>query len=137
MSEKYLCIGGFFDGEWHEPNMGKGRLELHEPLAPISVSRDLDFNEELGPINRHVYELKEYRYQPTMKDTPQSLFYWTAADVSPLHALKLLMQNYKPIKPVTERDLQSMMRDPKYWRDQDPSFVQKVTEGFQKLYGRK
>lgn len=36
-----------------------------------------------------------------------------------------------------EMELQSMMRDPKYWRDQDPSFVAKVTEGFQKLYGRK
>jgi hypothetical protein len=36
-----------------------------------------------------------------------------------------------------ELDLQSMMRDPKYWRDQDPSFVSKVTEGFQKLYGKK
>ena len=36
-----------------------------------------------------------------------------------------------------ELDLQSMMRDPKYWRDQDPSFVNKVTEGFQKLYGKK
>lgn len=36
-----------------------------------------------------------------------------------------------------ELDLQSMMRDPKYWRDQDPSFIAKVTEGFQKLYGRK
>lgn len=36
-----------------------------------------------------------------------------------------------------ELDLQSMMRDPKYWRDQDPSFIAKVTEGFQKIYGRK
>lgn len=36
-----------------------------------------------------------------------------------------------------ELELQSMMRDPKYWRDQDPSFVAKVTEGFQKLYGKK
>ncbi len=36
-----------------------------------------------------------------------------------------------------ELDLQSMMRDPKYWRDQDPSFVNKVTEGFQKLYGKR
>jgi hypothetical protein len=32
-------------------------------------------------------------------------------------------------------DLQSMMRDPKYWRDKDPSFIAKVTEGFQRLYG--
>ncbi len=36
-----------------------------------------------------------------------------------------------------ELELQSMMRDPKYWRDQDPSFVAKVTEGFHKLYGKK
>jgi hypothetical protein len=36
-----------------------------------------------------------------------------------------------------EGDLQSMMRDPKYWRDKDPSFVAKVTEGFQRLYGTK
>jgi len=33
-------------------------------------------------------------------------------------------------------DLQSMMRDPKYWRDKDPSFVAKVTEGFQRMYGK-
>ncbi len=33
-----------------------------------------------------------------------------------------------------ELDLQSMMRDPKYWRDKDPSFISKVTEGFQRLY---
>lgn len=35
-----------------------------------------------------------------------------------------------------EMDLQSMMRDPKYWRDKDPSFVAKVTEGFQRVYGK-
>ena len=34
-----------------------------------------------------------------------------------------------------ERDLQSMMRDPKYWRDKDPAYIAKVTEGFQKMYG--
>lgn len=34
-------------------------------------------------------------------------------------------------------DLQSMMRDPKYWRDQDPSFIAKVTEGFKRMYGEK
>lgn len=36
-----------------------------------------------------------------------------------------------------ELDLQAMMRDPKYWREQDPSFINKVTEGFQKLYGKR
>lgn len=34
-----------------------------------------------------------------------------------------------------ERDLHAMMRDPRYYRDRDPAFVAKVTEGFQRMYG--
>jgi hypothetical protein len=33
-----------------------------------------------------------------------------------------------------EADLARMMRDPRYWRDRDPSFVSQVTEGFKLLY---
>ncbi len=33
------------------------------------------------------------------------------------------------------KDLQSMMRDPKYWREKDPAFVEKVTQGFKDMYG--
>ena len=47
-----------------------------------------------------------------------------------------LSKNAEPEGPMQgELDLQSMMRDPKYWRDQDPSFVARVTDGFRKLYG--
>lgn len=31
--------------------------------------------------------------------------------------------------------LKSMMRDPRYWRERDPSFVQRVTDGFRRHYG--
>lgn len=34
-----------------------------------------------------------------------------------------------------EKQLSSMMRDPKYWRERDPVTVRKVTEGFRNLYG--
>ena len=34
-----------------------------------------------------------------------------------------------------EQDLQAMMRDPRYWKERDPSFVAKVTEGFTRIYG--
>ena len=30
--------------------------------------------------------------------------------------------------------LRNMMRDPKYWRDQDPEYVRKIENGFKKLY---
>ena len=36
-----------------------------------------------------------------------------------------------------DRDtLTQMMRDPKYWRDHDPAFVNKVTEGYRRLYSQ-
>lgn len=34
----------------------------------------------------------------------------------------------------TESELKQMMHDPRYWRDQDKSFVEKVREGFRQLY---
>lgn len=33
-----------------------------------------------------------------------------------------------------EGDLKRMMRDPRYWRDQDPAFVEQIRRGFQALY---
>lgn len=35
-----------------------------------------------------------------------------------------------------EAELNSMMRDPKYWRDKDPAYIAKVTQGFESLYGQ-
>ncbi|MCB9988624.1 MAG: hypothetical protein H6868_04720 [Rhodospirillales bacterium] len=34
-----------------------------------------------------------------------------------------------------EEELRSMMRDPRYWRERDPGYVAKVTEGFRRMYG--
>ncbi len=34
-----------------------------------------------------------------------------------------------------EAELYAMMRDPRYWRDKDPAFIEQVTSGFQNLYG--
>lgn len=35
---------------------------------------------------------------------------------------------------MSEKELSSMMRDPKYWRERDPSYIEKVTQGFKNLY---
>lgn len=35
---------------------------------------------------------------------------------------------------LTDAELRSMMRDPRYWRDHDPAFVTKVRDGFRRLY---
>ena len=47
-----------------------------------------------------------------------------------------LKRGEKNVSAVGEQDLHSMVRDPRYWREKDPSFVAKVTEGFKKIYGQ-
>ncbi len=34
-----------------------------------------------------------------------------------------------------EAELRRLMRDPRYWRDKDPSVLDQVSQGFSKLYG--
>ncbi|MCL2439717.1 MAG: hypothetical protein FWD15_04375, partial [Alphaproteobacteria bacterium] len=38
---------------------------------------------------------------------------------------------------VSEEKLRKMMRDPKYWRDNDEAFIKKIDEGFKNLYAKK
>lgn len=44
--------------------------------------------------------------------------------------------NAKVSGSLDEAELSSMMRDPKYWRDKDPAYIAKVTQGFEALYGK-
>lgn len=39
-----------------------------------------------------------------------------------------------PASSADERQLSQMMRDPRYWRDRDPTFVAEVTAGYKRLY---
>lgn len=38
-------------------------------------------------------------------------------------------------KPDETADLNRLVADPRYWRDRDPAFIAKVTEGFRRVYG--
>ncbi len=44
--------------------------------------------------------------------------------------------NAKNTGQVNDAELSSMMRDPKYWKEKDPAYIAKVTQGFQNLYGK-
>ena len=37
---------------------------------------------------------------------------------------------------LTDSDLRRMMRDPKYWRDNDVEYIRKIENGFKKLYSK-
>lgn len=41
------------------------------------------------------------------------------------------------IEELSDASLRKMMEDPRYWRDKDPSYVAKITKGFEKLYPEK
>jgi hypothetical protein len=45
-----------------------------------------------------------------------------------------LRSGMPPAEAESEGELHRMMRDPRYWRDRDPSLVARVTEGFRRLY---
>ncbi|MBQ1394042.1 MAG: hypothetical protein IIY81_11040 [Lachnospiraceae bacterium] len=34
-----------------------------------------------------------------------------------------------------EKELRNLMKDPRYWKHQDPEVVKRVEEGFKRLYG--
>ena len=59
-------------------------------------------------------------------------------------ALHRLMKGQEPgiavreadMAAASEGDLRSLMRDPRYWREKDPAFVAKVTDGFRRMYGQ-
>jgi len=42
-----------------------------------------------------------------------------------------------PSDPMDEKSLRKMMQDPRYWRDRNSAFIEKVTKGFERLYGGK
>lgn len=88
--------------------------------------------------------------------TARQLHGWAAAHLEPLVletlassyegvlALHQMMQASEPAlltgdaEPTVELDeatLVAMMRDPRYWRQREPQFIARVTDGFKRLYG--
>lgn len=76
------------------------------------------------------------------KNLPQHVFENLANSYDGVMALYKMMKNQDPrISPeakspesADENDLQAMIRDPKYWRDKDAAFIEKVSKGFERLY---
>ncbi len=77
------------------------------------------------------------------KNLPPDVLSSLAGSYEGVMALYRMMQNggapsmADAATPVatSEQDLQSMMRDPRYWRSRDPAFVAQVTDAFRKMYG--
>ena len=47
------------------------------------------------------------------------------------------LEGKKELPTMTEEQLREMMRDPRYWRQRNPEWVKRVTDGFRALVGGK
>ena len=76
------------------------------------------------------------------KFLPRDAFDMLCASPQGIQGIYQMMQSIEPsvvagdddMKKLSDSDLRRMMRDPKYWRDQDPEYVRKIENGFKKLY---
>jgi len=73
---------------------------------------------------------------------PKDAFDELCATPQGIQGIYKMMQSLEPeiltdknvVDNLTDTDLRNMMKDPKYWRDQDPEYVRKIENGFKKLY---
>lgn len=76
---------------------------------------------------------------------PERIVEVLSTSVEGVFAMHRMMMgiDFDPSKPpknsnepqFSEQRLMQMMRDSRYWRDQDPIFIERVREGFKRLYG--
>jgi len=76
------------------------------------------------------------------KFLPRDAFDALCATPQGIQSVYKMMQSMEPsveinsgdTKSLTDSDLRRMMRDPKYWRDNDAEYIRKIENGFKKLY---
>lgn len=73
---------------------------------------------------------------------PRDAFNALCATPQGIQSVYKMMQSMEPdvktdkneTQNLTDSDLRRMMRDPKYWRDNDVEYIRKIENGFKKLY---
>ena len=76
------------------------------------------------------------------KFLPRDAFDALCATPQGIQSMYKMMQSMEPdvktdkneTQNLTDSDLRRMMRDPKYWRDNDTEYIRKIENGFKKLY---
>lgn len=91
--------------------------------------------EKWAEMSRQLLAYGQKNLPPQVLDNLSSSFEGVMALHRMMKGQEPRLHPSQPAANASETDLQAMMRDPRYWRDRDPAFVARVTEGFQKVYG--
>ena len=140
----------------HEAGFTKRQAQLVYDLAADHLVPLLDRAVTELTATRDVERLASHFGGPApWRTTAQQIKIWGQANLTPdvfetlatsydgVLAIYQMMQAREPAVlneangPRAELDeggLARMMRDPRYWRERDPSFVAQVTEGFRRIY---
>lgn len=140
----------------HDAGFTKRQAQLVYDLAADHLIPLLDQTVAELTATRDVERLaSHFGGQAPWRTTAQQIKTWGQANLSPevfetlassyggVLAIHQMMQAREPAvlhesngarAEVDEGRLARMMRDPRYWRERDPSFVAQVTEGFKRLY---
>lgn len=156
------CEHGLFepDAEINQRLHAKGMSEEQvqevydiaaEKMVPMvkDIANDAKADRELEKLVEHFGGAEQWKSVSRQlllfgqKNLPADVLNTLSSSYDGVLALHRMMQTGEPTlerktdnpSAVGEQELQSMMRDPKYWRDKDPAFVAKVTDGFKKVYG--
>ncbi|NQZ14819.1 MAG: hypothetical protein HRT94_08380 [Alphaproteobacteria bacterium] len=159
---KVTCDHGLFASDTeinkrlHENGFTNDQVQFVYDLAAevmvpmiVDMAGDFEADKEIEKLINHFggadkwQEVARQLLAFGQKNLPADVLDTLSSSYDGVLALYRMMNNGEPsvaVKPEEKAanqegmDLQSMMRDPKYWRDRDPSFIAKVTEGFQRLY---
>jgi hypothetical protein len=140
----------------HQAGFTKHQAQLVYDLAADHLVPLLDRTVAELTATRDVERLASHFGGPAAwRTTAQQIKTWGEANLAPevlgtlassydgVLAIHQMMQVREPAvlnesngtrAELDEGKLARMMRDPRYWRERDPSFVAQVTEGFRRLY---
>ena len=121
-----------------------------EKMVPLAVELAGDFqaDREIEKLIHHFGGADQWKETANQllsygkKNLPDDVLDNLSSSYEGVLALYNMMQSAEPsvnpnadsINNNAEKELQSLMRDPKYWKEKDPSFIAMVTDKFKDLY---
>ena len=120
-----------------------GYLEtLATPIAGVAIAtgvlmRKLSFGDD-EKMNDALHAINSFGERFLPRDAYEAL----CSSPQGIQSMYKMMQSMEPevqtesnsTKSLSDSDLRRMMRDPKYWRDNDVEYIRKIENGFKKLY---
>lgn len=153
-------VNNLFDDEsvrsrFHEIGLTKTQVEKIYEMAEEFLSPVIEEIFQTGFETNAFSELKKFfgsedKMLDALKEInafgekflPADAFESLCATPQGIQSVYKMMQSMEPsVKTeknsssnLSDQELRRMMRDPKYWKEQDPEYIRKIESGFKKLY---